>query len=290
MRNIKTALSVLICVAAYNLLSPDTPFYAAIAAVITTQSSVIDSFKTGRNRMLGTILGAFIGLILALIQPGNPILCALGIVIIIYMCNLLEWNKAISVASVVFIAIMVNMGTKNPVEYSLARILDTLIGITVAFLVNYFIAPPNLLDTIHSGYTSFLEEANRVLTDMFCFRETVDLTTLRGELRSFQSSIDTYATELKFKSQESGEITEMRNIADNFRELYHHIKTIDSLPLIPPLNETNLSRAIKHFNCEIENDCYERDEISIVFNYHVGKIFDDIDILKSAWKKIIINK
>lgn len=281
MRNIKTALSVFICVAVFNLFSSDTPFYAAIAAVITTQSSVIDSFKTGRNRMLGTILGAFIGLILALIQPGNPILCALGIIMIIYLCNLFEWNKAISVASVVFIAIMVNMGTKSPVQYSLARISDTLIGITVAFLVNYFIAPPNLLDTIHSGYTSFLEEANKVLMDILCFREPVDLTKLRGELRSFQSNIDTYATELKFKAQESGEITEMRNIADSFRELYHHIKTIDSLTLIPSLNEANLNRAKELFNYEIENGYYDSDEISIVYNYHIGKIFEDLDMLKS---------
>ncbi len=34
------------------------PFYACIAAVITMQSTVHDSFTTGKNRMIGTIIGA----------------------------------------------------------------------------------------------------------------------------------------------------------------------------------------------------------------------------------------
>lgn len=55
MRNIKTAIAVVISILVSKLLKTEYPFYAAIASIISMQSSVEDSFKTGRNRILGTI-------------------------------------------------------------------------------------------------------------------------------------------------------------------------------------------------------------------------------------------
>lgn len=72
MRNIKTALSVFLCVVIFQIFNMGSPFYAAIAAIISMQSSVIDTFKTGKNRVLGTFLGAFTGLVFALLGPSNP--------------------------------------------------------------------------------------------------------------------------------------------------------------------------------------------------------------------------
>lgn len=290
MRNVKTAISVFICVLIYNLFSSDTPFYATIAAIIAMQSSVIDSFKTGRNRMLGTILGALVGLMFALIQPGNPILCALGMVIIIYLCNLFGWNKAISIAGIVFTAIMVNMGDRSPLEYSLSRIFDTLVGITVALSVNYFIAPPNIPEIIHSKYPLLLNEANNILIDMLCCKKHVDLSVLRREVLSLQNNVDTYASELKLKSQESDEIIEMKNISDSFRDLYHNIKTLQLLSPNTVPNESNLERIQEIFNCCPDKREYVNNETNIVFNYHIDKILDDIVLLKASCEKVIINR
>ena len=58
MRNIKTSISVFLCIIILRIFHNTYPFYACIAAVITMQSAVHHSFATGRNRMIGTVVGA----------------------------------------------------------------------------------------------------------------------------------------------------------------------------------------------------------------------------------------
>lgn len=120
MRNIKTGLAVFVCVVISRLLKLEYPFYSAIAAVIAMQSSVEGSFKAGKNRMLGTFVGAVIGYVFALIYHGNIILLTIGVMAIIHVCNLLNWKNAISIACVVFISIMLNNSNRDPLFYSLA--------------------------------------------------------------------------------------------------------------------------------------------------------------------------
>jgi uncharacterized membrane protein YgaE (UPF0421/DUF939 family) len=142
MRNIKTAIAVVISILISSGLKMEYPFYAAIASIISMQSSVKNSYKAGRNRMLGTIVGAFIGYLCALISLGNPFLTGIGIICVIYLCNLLNWKESASIAGVVFCAIMLNLKGGSPAIYSINRIIDTFIGILVAIAVNYFVMPP----------------------------------------------------------------------------------------------------------------------------------------------------
>jgi uncharacterized membrane protein YgaE (UPF0421/DUF939 family) len=142
MRNIKTAIAVVISILISRGLNMEYPFYAAIASIISMQSSVENSFKAGRNRMLGTIVGAFVGYLCALISPGNPFLTGIGIVCVIYFCNLFNWKESSSIAGVVFCVIMLNLKGNSPILYSINRIIDTFVGIIVAIMVNYFIMPP----------------------------------------------------------------------------------------------------------------------------------------------------
>ena len=122
MRNIKTAIAVVLCVLISRALNLEYSFYAAIAAIISMGNTVTNSFRTGKNRMLGTLVGAGIGFLCACILPGNAILCGVGIIAVIYTCNLLKWSKSASIACIVFMAIMVNLNGKNPLLYSLNRI------------------------------------------------------------------------------------------------------------------------------------------------------------------------
>lgn len=142
MRNIKTAIAVFISIVLSKLFKMEYPFYAAIAAIISMQSSVEESFKAGRNRMFGTFIGAVVGFACALISPGNAFVSAIGIVIVIYICNLLKWKESSSIGGVVFLAIMLNLKGNSPLWYSINRLLDTFLGIIVAITVNYFIIPP----------------------------------------------------------------------------------------------------------------------------------------------------
>lgn len=142
MRNVKTGIAVFLSIIISKILNSEYPFYTAVAAIVAMQNSVEGSLKAGKNRMLGTIVGAAVGFVFALVDPGNVGLCAAGIMLVIYICNILNWKDAISIGGIVFLAIMLNLKGGSPLHYSLNRILDTFIGIVVALLVNRFIVPP----------------------------------------------------------------------------------------------------------------------------------------------------
>ncbi|WDC83191.1 aromatic acid exporter family protein [Caloramator sp. mosi_1] len=60
------------------------------------------TYTAGKNRLLGTLIGAILGFVFASFFPTNAIFSAVGIIVLICICNKLEWNDAISMAGIVF--------------------------------------------------------------------------------------------------------------------------------------------------------------------------------------------
>lgn len=138
-RNIKTAISVFICISIFQLLNRPYPFYACIAAVICMQKSVQNSFETGKSRMIGTVIGGVIGYILSITMGNSALVCGLGIIFVIYSCNLFKQNSSVAIACIVFIAIMTNLKGVPAHIYAVNRVIDTFIGILVSIFINRFI-------------------------------------------------------------------------------------------------------------------------------------------------------
>ncbi|WP_315118534.1 aromatic acid exporter family protein [uncultured Clostridium sp.] len=142
MRNIKTSISVVLCVVLFKLLNREYPFFACIAAVVTLQHSVSDSFKAGQNRLIGTVIGATTGLIFSYLPQFNfwihIVYIGLGICMVIYLCNIFDKNDSISIACIVFSAIMTNLKGVPSYVYVVNRTIDTFIGIIISILVNKY--------------------------------------------------------------------------------------------------------------------------------------------------------
>lgn len=147
MRNIKTALSVIICILILKLLGRHYPFYACIASAICLQDTVKNSYKMGKQRLLGTIVGGIVGIALASLEEAfylttlTPVLTAIGVVLVIYICTVIKKSGSVSISCIVLLAIMTNLRDTTPILYGVNRILDTTIGIVVAIIVNKYIAP-----------------------------------------------------------------------------------------------------------------------------------------------------
>lgn len=280
MRNIKTALSVFICIVIFQVSNMGSPFYAAIAAIISMQSSVADSFKTGKNRMLGTFLGAFVGLIFALIGPNNPLLIGLGVMIIIYISNWLDWNKSITIAGVVFIAIMVNLKGGSPWAYSFNRIIDTLIGIAVAVLINYFISPPVSTDKILDHYRMLLSMLFEEIKGNLRQGEKISIGELDKKIFALEKEFIDYKMEFKGKKNSSLGNSNVQKIIEILKNILDHLKIIDKIEGDHPLSIENCNKAGNLLNCTIVPS-ESHDDIAIVYNYHMGKI---LDYLESTYK------
>ncbi|MGG5463206.1 FUSC family protein [Clostridium sp. B9] len=144
-RNLKTALAVTLCIVVFELIGRPYPFYACIAAVICMKDTVESSMKIGKDRMIGTITGACVGISLTFIAISFKLtnfqgtITGLGIILTIYLLNLLKKNSSVVIACIVLIAIMTNLHGKTPYVYAFDRVIDTFIGIIIALLINNYI-------------------------------------------------------------------------------------------------------------------------------------------------------
>lgn len=148
-RNIKTALSVLVC-----LVFWPNSLFAAIAAVICVQDTVENSLNIGINRLIGTLLGGILGVIFLYITNGLhlqnvlPLVVSIGVSLIIYICNLIKKPSACSISSITLMSILVSQSYNDPLVYSIQRTIETAFGVIVAILINKYIHPPKEKNTI----------------------------------------------------------------------------------------------------------------------------------------------
>lgn len=137
---VQSGISVFMCMILAPVFRINSSFYAVIAAIITSQTDVLESFKVGRNRIYGTFIGVLIGMFFAMYYRGNPVFCGLGVSLIIYICDKIWGTPATNVAGIAFIAIMLNIRPNDtPFEYGLYRFTDTTFGVIVAVMTSYLL-------------------------------------------------------------------------------------------------------------------------------------------------------
>lgn len=145
MRVIKTVVAVYLCFI-ISFLRNGIPFYSAIAAILCMQNDHSNSFKAGKSRMIGTLIGGVYGfLAIILIDFTNIelfnyihyLILSLFLIPIIYTNVFLKANDSIYICCVVFFSITVSHGgDMAPMYFTLNRIIDTTIGIVVSLIVN----------------------------------------------------------------------------------------------------------------------------------------------------------
>ncbi|MBQ9618372.1 MAG: FUSC family protein [Oscillibacter sp.] len=149
-RMIKTAVAVLICLLFYYLRGrrgEDMPTEAAITAIICMQPYVRDSREYALNRMTGTLIGAFWGLLFLFVTLLLPalghnlcllyVLMSLGVLLSLYTAVAFRKPDASGLAAIVFICIVIAFpDIEQPLLDALDRILGVLLGTAVAIGVN----------------------------------------------------------------------------------------------------------------------------------------------------------
>lgn len=152
MRNIKTSVSVFICLLIFEIVNRDNSFYACVAAIICMQPTLENSFKIGVNRTIGTLLGGLFGAIMlgigdAYISDKVLIfLIPLSIMVLIQLCVSLNRKEAVAMSCIVFLGIVIShRASGDYVWHTINRIIDTIIGIIVAVAVNKYLKIPDSL-------------------------------------------------------------------------------------------------------------------------------------------------
>ncbi len=277
-RNLKTALAVIICLGISKLLTLDYPFFVAIAAIISMENSLANSLRAGRNRMAGTIIGAGFGLICALIDPGNPFLCGIALIMVIYCCNLLKWHKPVAFAGVVFMAVMLTVKGKNPYIYSINRIFDTFIGIIIAVIINYLVFPPNYIPQIYRSINDLSFKIEPVINDLLEIKKN-DIFPLEQDLAKVNELIklaseDSRVRFIKKKTNHTPKHYDIETKIANFNEILLHMRILDKMDFNLIKNYSNVRSAALDISNQIPFWLEPRPESTniIIFLYHIQKI------------------
>lgn len=143
LRSLKTALAATL-VAFLYAFTDRNPAFACIGAVFGLGSDMENSWLGGGNRLIGTIIGGFIGLGAYWIEhqafsEGNyffrlPLLF-LGLMLLIILAVRFNWPGAVQPGSVVLCLILFATPV-NHVAYALNRMFDTGVGVVAALVVN----------------------------------------------------------------------------------------------------------------------------------------------------------
>lgn len=146
MRSIKTAISTTLCALIYVVIDRNATF-ACIGAVFGMESEHSDKpWRTGGNRLVGTVIGGFLGMGLFYLQQQIPgklsemCLLTAGILLLIYISQIFGCHGAIQGGAVVFYIIMLNTPQDQYISYALNRMLDTAVGVSMSILINISIS------------------------------------------------------------------------------------------------------------------------------------------------------
>jgi len=280
MRTFKTGLAVALSVFISELFNLKSPNLVAIAAIVSMQSSVNESFIAGKNRMLGTFIGAIVGLVFSFLLPHNYFFLGLGIIVVIHIHHLLDWKQSLSLSAIVFVAIFLYQEDYR-FDYAAHRLLDTFIGIIVSMLINYFIATPDNKKSFvfikNNIYALIKHLIYYVITDVDKMREDFFIE----ELEEYTHTLDALKNELSKDSSHSSSAKSASHIVELLERVEVNLATLVELDIVPILNEDNIKLFNQLYSKEEYFEAYRPPErnftdMDIIYNYHANKIFNKL--------------
>jgi uncharacterized membrane protein YgaE (UPF0421/DUF939 family) len=238
LRTLKTGLAVTIALLVVQILQLESTLFISIGALIGMQTTVADSWKVGRNRILGTVVGTVFGLLLALAVPGNFLIAGFGVMVLIVTMNRLNIPEGIVISCVVFISIF--MTTQPDIfPFAMSRLTDTFFGLVIALLVNYFVFPPKYdrraMREMRKDMTEILSCQNRML-GILLGRESVTieeiemrLASLLDELNESKKLAEMQEKEEKVNVYGQTPCHEINLVLRITTDMYHHLQNLFGL-------------------------------------------------------------
>ncbi len=171
---LKTAIAVVLSYSIALIFVDAYALWAPITTIIVMQVNVASSVETSVDRILGSLYGALIAMVLEYILPAKFITENIGLFIIALLCAaLLLINPRYRLAGITSISIFL-LAPQNPPawKFALTFMLIVTIGIVVAVLVSVFIWPMSgaaeLRQSLKKQYlmaADFLEGITRAFMD-----------------------------------------------------------------------------------------------------------------------------
>lgn len=130
-------------IAAWLVQGPP-PVFAAIAALLVVQPSVNQSFTKAIERSVGVIVGVLIASTLGILLGSGTWVILLATAVALIAAWALKMTAGTANQVGISAVLVLALGTATP-GYAVDRVLETLIGAAIGFVVNLAIVPPMAL-------------------------------------------------------------------------------------------------------------------------------------------------
>lgn len=230
LRIIKTGVAVTVCVAVTYFFKLHEPFIAVVATVMSMGKSIDMSVKSGRNKMIGAVIGSLLGCAFATISLANAGLCGIGIILTLYLCHLFRLSGAATLSSFAFAAVMFGTPGVEPWRFASTSVIDCLIGIAIAIVVNLILFPPNYAQEIKTAYAALLEKTRTAMEDAVA-RRTIDIRDVEGELERLSGNVNLYVSEAKLLRWNDDDVFEISCRASTFRLILDELRAVEVMSL-----------------------------------------------------------
>ena len=147
MRVIKTCLAITICLIIEFFRGTSMPYHSSIAAIVCMQPTLKSTFRTAGDRTIGTLIAGLYGYLfitffnqqMQVSLSSLSYFARIGVMTLPLMMLMIGIKKqgGLSITVVVFLIVVINAGATNPLNYTIERVIGTLIGIGVALFINW---------------------------------------------------------------------------------------------------------------------------------------------------------
>lgn len=125
------------------LIPGPLPVFAAIAALLVVQPSVNQSLAKALERSAGVIAGVVIAVLLSMLLGAQSWVVLAAVVVAMLIAWALRASTGTANQVAISAVLVLALGASSP-DYAVDRIIETLIGAAIGFVINIVVVPPVL--------------------------------------------------------------------------------------------------------------------------------------------------
>lgn len=187
-RTLKTGIAIFFALLIPHLLNiPEGSGLAGISAIYSLQPSIRKSFDTLKSRILANTIGGVVAVVMTYFFGSSFFIIGVSSAFLIAILHQLKLDDVLGLAVVTMIIIMLT-DQETLVYNALIRVLATIIGVSVAFVLNRFFMPPNYNDQMIRLIDVLTNEITKNLRA--CLRKNAQFAILRDDIKWFWKKIN----------------------------------------------------------------------------------------------------
>lgn len=162
-RTFKSGIAILISLIIPNLIGlPEATVLSGISSVATMQQSIKRSYDRLLKRIFSNVFGGFLAVLASYFFGTQYFVIAVTAIVLIALLHKFGLDDSISLACITLVVIMLNE-TDEIMISAITRVLGTIIGVTVSFLVNRIVLPPQYDEALYKKMVLQTNEIAKLL-------------------------------------------------------------------------------------------------------------------------------